>query len=125
MNSKIVYRTGLSAAAALVVAGVASPSRADWKIVSEVVVSRSSSDSTTDTRSTALVPSSPETASTPPKMVTICYQGQRARIEAADGTVTLYDRALDTVYTLHPAGKSYSVATIKQMLQQGPSLASQ
>src|SRR5262249_34938932 len=109
MNSKIVCRVSLSAAAALVVAGVAPPSRADWKIVSEGVVPRSPSDPTTDTRSTALVPSSPETASTSPKTATICYQDQRARIEAADGTVTLYDRALDTVYTLHPADKSYSI----------------
>ena len=71
-----------------------------------------------------MIPPQPDGTSAPAKLVTTYYQGQAARVEAADGTVTIYDRAKENVYRLHPAEKTYSLVALKKMLEQEPSLIS-
>jgi hypothetical protein len=107
-------RMNLTLAVGLLLAGTASlPARADLTIVTEVNTSRSGG------------PAGAETAAPSPQTVTTYYKGDKARVEAADGTVTLYDRAAEKVYTLHPAEKTFSALPLKQMLERGADLASQ
>ena len=57
--------------------------------------------------------------------MTTYYKGDKARVDADDGTVTLYDRAAEKVYTLHPAEKTCSMLPLKKMLERDTDPASQ
>jgi hypothetical protein len=76
------------------------PARADVKIVSEVKVSSGGEQSPSSTR-----------------IQTTYYKGRKARLESADGTIILYDREADKVYTVSPAQKTYYVQSFKDALK--------
>jgi hypothetical protein len=138
MPSVVLRNTSLSfiLASGFAWSAAPAPARADLKIVTEVTVTRSPPDSSAESKPGAsapasstdkaspLIPPRPESPAAPAKLVTTYYQGQSARVEAADGSVTIYDRAKENVYTLHPADKTYSLIALKKMLEQEPSLIS-
>jgi hypothetical protein len=92
----------LTAAFAALVAGLAANAHADLTV-----------------RSTVNVTGGPQQAhdapSRYPLQVTSYYKGKKARVEAEDGTATIYDLASGKVYSLDTARKTYSVTTLKQM----------
>jgi hypothetical protein len=117
------------------------PAHADLKIVSEVSVTRSSpqsqekkpndsspassQDSVTQGSSLTTPHPSPDAeASRSPRTVTTYYKGSQARVEAADGGVTIYDLAAGKLYTLHPTDRTYGVASLQSILAQGPDISS-
>ncbi len=96
----------------LSVLGLAFPAvsaRADVKIVSDVTVTRQSSDG-----GDSGVPAT--------QTVTTYYKGRYARVEVAGGPVTLYNDDAGRVYTLDPAARTYYVLPLKQV-QEGQGLA--
>lgn len=83
----------------------AAPAGADVKIVSDVTVTRQSTEG-----GDAGVPAT--------QTVTTYYKGRYARVEVAGGPVTLYNDDAGRVYTLDPAAKTYYVLPLKQV-QEG------
>ena len=83
----------------------AAPAHADVKIVTDVTVTRQSTEG-----GDAGVPAT--------QTVTTYYKGRYARVEVAGGPVTLYNDDAGRVYTLDPAAKTYYVLPLKQV-QEG------
>ncbi len=99
----------LAAGAALLL--VACAARADVKIVSEVNV-------------TGLPPQAQaQVKQTFPQTVMTYYKGDMTRTELA-GSVVLYDCLGDKLYTLDPAKKTYTIASVQEMMEKaGPLMA--
>ena len=87
------------------------PAAADLTVTSEVHVLRPAD------------PSQNQIGETQPDVTytnTIYYQGERARVERDDGTVTLYDLKAGRVYVLTTADKTYTSTLLADFLKHDP-----
>src|SRR5689334_2369111 len=96
------------------------PAKSDLKIVTETNVTQ-----TTQQAEAASKQADTASKQRAPQIETAYYKGEEARVEAPDGTVTIYDLAADKVYTLNPTDRTYHVAPIKQFLEKGSDLSRQ
>jgi len=130
MRNKLTWRAAVLLCAAAAVGSPAFPARADVTITSEISVQGSLPQSSSrrmssgggagaQTNTDAQSPDS--TSPPPPTAVTVRFQGKMVRTEVANGAVTLYDGAVNKVYTLLPDKKTYSVMPMKQA--QNPNAA--
>lgn len=87
------------------------PAAADLTVTSEVHVQRSADSAQSPSGDT----SSEETYTN-----TVYYQGDRARVERADGSVTLYDLKAGRVYLLTAADKTYTSLLLTDYLKRDP-----
>ena len=88
----------VAAATAAFISATPTTARADVKVVSQVTI-------------TGLPAGAATAQSSKPQTVTAYYKGTKVRTEAAN-TVTIYDGKTNTVTTLSPASKTYTVASM-------------
>lgn len=116
-----LFRTAALCAAV----AVCSPVHADVTIVSQIETQGDPSNfqlrsrPMQDISQTSAPRQDPASKTEPPSIkttTTTYYKGKMARVEAANGTVTIYDGVANKVYTLRPDRKTYKVLSIKQAL---------
>jgi hypothetical protein len=105
MKSCLLWARTAAIASLAVASAVGAPARADVKIVSEVNVSGLPAAAAAQMKGAF------------PQTVTVYYKGEKMRTETAGSpAVTIYDCTADKLYTLDTAKKTYTVASVKGML---------